>query len=129
MRQVVAAAKANTEIGLEARIYLSDLLFDLEQELASAEILQEAVEAVEQDEKLLQNFNRSPDKLRALLHYRYAMHYGKLGDRQQQRARLEEAVRHYPADLDSLIAMYRLPDADPEWRQRPRNGSIPSPAA
>ena len=118
LRQVAAAAKANSEIGLEVRFYLSDLLFDSEQELASAEVLREAVEAVEQDEKLLQNFNRSPDKLRALMHYRYAMHYGKLGDRPQHRAQLEEAVRHYPADLDTLIAMYRLPDADPEWRQK-----------
>ena len=77
--------KPTAKSAWKPRFYLSDLLFDSEQELASAEVLREAVEAVEQDEKLLQNFNRSPDKLRALMHYRYAMHYGKLGDRPQHR--------------------------------------------
>jgi tetratricopeptide (TPR) repeat protein len=117
LRQVIATAKPGDEGGLEARFYLSDLLFDLQQELASAQVLQEAVDAIDKDSKILQNFNRTPGAVRGLMHYRYAMHCAKTGDRSGQRQRLEEAVRQSPTDIDVLIAMYRLPDADEAWKR------------
>jgi tetratricopeptide (TPR) repeat protein len=49
------------------------------------------------------------------MHYRYAMYFGRIGDHTQQRERLEEAVRQNPRDVDVLIAMHRLPNADPQW--------------
>jgi tetratricopeptide (TPR) repeat protein len=116
-RHVIDTCPADDENGLEARLYLSDLLFDLERLLESAEVMQAAVEAVDADMKLLQNFGHSPGELRSRMHYRFAMHFAAQGDTQQQRERLEEAIDDNQYDVDVLIAMHRLPEADPEWRQ------------
>ena len=115
-RRAVDATEATKESGLEARLYLSDLLFDLAQELAAAEVLQETVEALNNDDRVLQEFNRPIGVVRSLMHYRYAMHLAKTGDRENQRKRLEEAIRQHPIDVDVLIAMYRLSESEPEWR-------------
>ncbi|MFV1967570.1 MAG: hypothetical protein ACC628_19245 [Pirellulaceae bacterium] len=116
-RLVIATSPAGDESGLEARLYLSDLFFDLEKNLESAEMIQAAVEAVDADPKLLQTFGHSPGELRARMHYRFAMHFARTGDKKQQCERLEEAIRHNQYDVDVLIAMHRLPDTDPEWRK------------
>jgi tetratricopeptide (TPR) repeat protein len=117
-RQVIAGTEAGDDSGLEARFFLSDLLFDLGNELASAEVQQTAVKAIDSDPKVLQNFGRSPGAERARMHYRFAMHYARIGDREQHRQRLQEANRHDPFDVDVLIAMYKVPDAGPEWRKK-----------
>ena len=115
-RRAVDATEATEESGLEARLYLSDLLFDLAQELAAAEVLHETVEALNKDDRVLQEFNRPIGVVRSLMHYRYAMHLAKTGDRVNQRKRLDEAIRQHPIDVDVLIAMYRLSESEPEWR-------------
>jgi len=115
-RLVISATEPEDESGFEARLYLSDLLFDLENDQESAEIMKAVVDAVDSDPKVLQNSVYSPDELRARMHYRFAMYFARIGDRQQQRERLTEAIGEYQYDVDVLIAMYRLPDADPEWK-------------
>jgi tetratricopeptide (TPR) repeat protein len=116
-RQTIEKCPADDETGLEARLYLSDLLFDLERLLESAEVMQAAVEAVDADMKLLQNFGHSPGELRARMHYRFAMHLASQGDHSQQRERLAQAIDDNQYDIDVLIAMHRLPEADADWRK------------
>lgn len=115
-RHVVDASEATEETGLEARLLLSDLLFDLEQELAAAEVLRETVDALSKDDRVLQAFNRPLSVVRSLMHYRYAVHLARTGDRSHQRKRLEEAIRQHPVDVDVLIAMYRLSETETDWR-------------
>ena len=117
LRQVIAGTPVADEAGLEARFYLSELLFDLQRELAAAEVLEETVAALDKDPKILQSFNRSPGAIRALMHYRFAMHYARTNDRERQRQRLEEAIHQSPTDVDVLIAMYHLSQADAAWRK------------
>ncbi len=117
LRQVIASTQPEDETSIEAMFFLSDLLFDLQKEQAAALVLQDAVEAIDKNTKLLQNFNRSLGAVRSLMHYRFAEHCAKNGDVQGQRNHLEEAVRQSPADIDVLIAMYRLKGADAEWKR------------
>ena len=50
--------------------------------------------------------------------YLFACHWLKQGDRAKHRQLLEEALAVNPADVEVLIALYRIPDAAPEFRQR-----------
>ena len=115
LRRVMEATRPQDEAGLEARLLLANMLFDLGRELASAEILQATVEALDRDKAAAASLGVTADRVRAWMHYRFAMHYGRQGDRQRQRQHLEQALRHQPNDVDVLIASYRLGGDDPSW--------------
>ena len=51
------------------------------------------------------------------MYYFFACHWAEKGDRPKEREHLDKAVEAYPAEIDALIARYRLPDQSPEYRQ------------
>ena len=52
------------------------------------------------------------------MNYFYACHWEQKGDLKQQRQYLDNALAADPAEIDTLIACYKLPDAGPEYRQK-----------
>lgn len=117
LRRVIASIQPEDETSMEAMFFLSDLLFDLKKEQEAALVLQDAVDAIDKNSKILQNFSRSVGAVRSLMHFRFAEHCAKTGDVQGQRKHLEEAVRQNPADIDVLISMYRMKGADADWKR------------
>lgn len=116
-RLVIDQTEAGDTEHVEARLHFSNLLFDLQRENEAADVLVPAIEAAEQNPRVAESFGFAADHLRAMMHYRRAMYFSRQGDLERQRKELESAVRANPEDLDVLIAMYRLPDADDAWRK------------
>jgi tetratricopeptide (TPR) repeat protein len=106
---------------LGARFLLSEMLHDMGEELPAAETLQKAVEAMDADTNIMQiveqRFLRQAGSVRSRMHFFYALHHAKSGDRQKQLEHLREGIKNDPTDADLLIAMYRVPSADAQWRK------------
>lgn len=119
-RHVIGLEMVGAPYDLYSRFLLSEMLHDLERELAAAEVLAPAIAAMDKDPdvvRTLSRFNREPGGLRSRMHYFYALHEASQGNRAKQREHLLEGVKHDPNDADVLIAMHRLPDSDDEWRK------------
>jgi len=119
-----------------ARMSLANLLHDYEQHKQAAETLEPLVVELRGDGRLarmyaeLQQYyerrvGRSglPDvnTLACRLHYYRACQYRAEGDWQRTRDELKLAIEFDPTDADVLIAMYRVPEADAEWREMTRH--------
>jgi len=103
---------------IEARFFLSDMLFDIQREFDAAEILTVAAETIEQNPRVLSQlpFRRTPSEVRGATYYYYAMHHARRGDYLEQQKRLRQAVAADPANPDFMIAMYRCPNPEPAWK-------------
>lgn len=106
----------NNGLHMEARFFLSDMLFDLERPLDAADVLQGAIDAIDENLKLIQPTLRAVSDVRALLYYYYAIHYGEVGDQKKQIEYLEKAFETSKSNPDILIAMYRVKEPEEEWR-------------
>jgi len=108
-----------SELAIIAHVSLAEMYHDGGQDLKAAEALEDVFKLTER--KLGDNvdfFGRSVGELRARVSYFHACHWEQQGDRTKQQACLDEALRHYPAEIDTLIACHRLPNQPPEYRQR-----------
>ncbi len=121
-----------------ARIYLPSLLHDYEREKEAADTLEPLVKAVHGEGRIGQLYNNirestanrdgddddsslpSPEKIAARYHFYRACQYQNEKDWQRARGELELAIKFDPTDADVLIAMYRLPEADAQWREATR---------
>jgi tetratricopeptide (TPR) repeat protein len=59
-------------------------------------------------------------KLKARFHYYRGCQYGAEKDWSRARESFETAIAADPIDADVLIAMYRLPESDDQWREATR---------
>jgi hypothetical protein len=105
-----------------ADLRLAELLHGQQQDDQAASVLEELTAATEQSQSvrtaLVKEISRQLNEVAAQMHYLRACHLERQGDRQGQQAELEAGFRHYSRDIDLLIAMYRLPDPSPEWREK-----------
>jgi tetratricopeptide (TPR) repeat protein len=118
-RQVLAGATAGTRPDFAARFSLSELLHDRLQELAAAETLQSVCDLMQKDESAKETCYRAgriAEGVTARMDYFYACHFHEQGNLKKEKEHLKTAVDAYYKDADVLIAMYRLPDADDEWK-------------
>jgi len=118
-RQVIDAGATKPKV--EAQSALSEMWHDQGNDLAAAKLLEEMltidnreVEAALKDTPL----ERTAEEVRARMCYFFACHWADKGDRNKQQEYLDEAIKHDPAELDTLIARYRLPDTTPEYHQK-----------
>jgi tetratricopeptide (TPR) repeat protein len=122
-RRVIEAVPADSPqgFGLLARLRLSEMLHDQLRDLAAAEVLQGAVDAIDRDENaryvLSAWSRREPGGVRSRLLYFYAEHCRVTGDAKKRAEHLKKAVEHDPTDADVLIAMYRDSVQDPARRK------------
>lgn len=105
---------------LRARMLLSEMLHDIERELAAAEVLQGAVDAMEKDpavKNTLDNrLGRNPGSIVSRMHYFYACDFAAKGNKKKQIEHLDRGVAADPTDADVLIAMYRVDPPSEQWR-------------
>jgi tetratricopeptide (TPR) repeat protein len=100
---------------VDARDYLSQMLFDLQREREAAEVLEGSVAIVEMDPMAFQSVV-SEAELQASVDYYKGVHYGRAGDHEKEQEHLKKAVENNPANIDIVIAMYRVPEPKEEWR-------------
>ncbi len=122
---------------MPARVLLADMLHDHGQDGRAAEAIRPLVAEFEKDSNTAKLYERMrqlalraddwklpglPERDTVLTRYHFYL-AGDAAQRQdwaQQRAELLEAIEYDETDADVVIAMYRMPEADAEWRAQVR---------
>lgn len=121
-RYVMKQGPAGSIHDLRARMLLSEMLHDLESELAAAEVLQGAADLIDKNpsvaDTLRSRLGRDPGALLSRMHFFYALHNAKDGEPKKKLDQLEQAIKQDPTDADVLIAMFRVKDPDEAWREK-----------
>jgi Flp pilus assembly protein TadD len=123
-RQILQRGPAGSPEDLRTRFLLSEMLHDLQRELEAAQVLQGASDVLDKDQNAVHQIarlGRDPGGMRSRMHYFYAEHQRLQGNSPKQREHLQEAVKHDNTDADVLIAMYRVADSDPAWKEMTAN--------
>jgi tetratricopeptide (TPR) repeat protein len=112
-----------------ARISLAAMQHDYEKHQDAADVLEPLVNAVQNEGKIGQLYTEllryyrgrlslpEPDAIAARFHYYRACQHREAQDRQRERDELELAIKFDRTDADVLIAMYRHPHSDAQWRE------------
>ena len=117
-RQIIEAGVP--EFAMVSQRTLAEMWHDQGNDQAAAQTLAEAVQLVEK----LQSPNRQSQiagelkGVRARMNYFLACHQAEQGNRAKQLEHLELALKDDPAEIDVLIACWRLPDQSQEFRRR-----------
>ncbi|MFO7905405.1 MAG: tetratricopeptide repeat protein, partial [Pirellulaceae bacterium] len=111
-------------VAIQVRLSLSEMLHDVGKDQAAGEVLRGLVKHIETEEEVRelieQETGRDVSAIRSRMHYFFAQHHAKREDHARQRELLLEGYKHNPHDADVLIAMYRLPGAEPAWQEKTR---------
>ncbi len=113
-----------------ARVSLANMLNDHEEFQKASEVIEPLKKAVQDDgnngrlyaEIVRYHAEREelnlPEakQLAARYHFYRACQYREVKDWQRQREELEKTIGLDPTDADALIAMYRVPESNEEWR-------------
>jgi tetratricopeptide (TPR) repeat protein len=114
-RKLIQESAPGSQEDVLSRLVLSEMLHDLQRELAAAESLLGLVEAMDKDETVKQSVERMRDDAEgvyARMHYFYSEHYREQKDSKKQLEHLDKAAAYDAKDADVLIALYRLPNQD-----------------
>jgi hypothetical protein len=113
---ILAGAPRPAERALTAITY-SEFLHDQGRDAEAEGVLREILEAEGQQaedlEQGLMQLGRDPREIRSRMLFFSAAH---AEDEPTRRQRIEESLRAYPDDIDTLIAAYRLTAAEPDRR-------------
>lgn len=107
----------NLDISAAARITLAEAWHDRGDDVKAAETMQQFLHWVEAKENRGDVASDRIDQLRARMYYFQACDAQQHGNRAKQIENLDKAVRVHSTEIDSLIALYRLPDQPPERRR------------
>jgi len=107
-------------------ILFSESLHDQERETEAAECLRRLVAGRtdrmkgrgEGQEPILQQLGRDPRSIKSRMYFFESCAALAKGDTIAQRKALEDSLRAYPKDVDSLIASYHFPDNTPEQHEK-----------
>ncbi|QDU97081.1 tetratricopeptide repeat protein [Lignipirellula cremea] len=120
-RRVLDLETAGSLLDMRARRLFSEMLHDLQEDKEAGEVLVGLVEAMDADPKILQLMQQrlglEPGAIRSRAKFFLALHQQRQGELAQVRENLLEGIREDPTDADVLIAMYRVPQGDEEFRE------------
>jgi len=138
-RHVIHSGTPGSGLTVTVRRHLSELLHDQGEHLKAGETLEELLAAMEKppadepggdepprgadpfgarDDERIELDDETLAGFRARMNYFFACHYEERGDKPRQRVYLDKALATGEADIDVLIACYKLPDAGPEYREK-----------
>ncbi len=116
---VIDQGKPVEPVTIRTQIELADMLHDRGENQAAAALLEATFKATGA------NFPFNPDiigrtvpELRAMMYYFQACHWQTIGEESKHSECLDKALALDPANIDVLIACYRLPKQTPEYRQK-----------
>jgi tetratricopeptide (TPR) repeat protein len=113
-KYVIEESGPRADKEVEARERLADMLFDLQREGEAAEVMAGMITVLQREPN---NVGNDIPMLQSYVDYYSAMHHGRSGDFVQQRELLVSAFNGYPANIDIVIAMYHVKEADESWRR------------
>ena len=109
--EVLKLEEVGTLVDLRARRLMAEMLHDMEDEKNAAEVLEVAVEAMDNDPKVLEivqtRLGLEPVSVRSRLHYFHALKHRATGDHEEEHKHLLLGIREDPTDADVLIGMHR----------------------
>ena len=107
-----------------AALFFSEFLHDQQRDDEAAESLQRLIGGAHHKKRggdnvpILQQLGRDPRSIASRMHYFQSCAARDRGDTIAQRKSLDESLRSYPKDVDSLIALYKMPDNTPQQQDR-----------
>ncbi len=109
-------------------VYLSEMLHDRGESLRAAEARRAGFQVIqnlapgarEQAKESLLSYGIDAADIAARMHYFEACHWQQQGDRAKQRQCLNEAILANSAEIDTLIALAKLPDQTDAEREKTR---------
>lgn len=113
-KYVIEQAGGRGDKELESRERLADMLFDLQREGEAAEVMAGMIAVLEREPG---NVGNDVPVLQSYTDYYNAMHQGREGNYAKQRELLVTAYEGYSENIDIVIAMYRVKEADEAWRR------------
>lgn len=121
-RQVLTSTETRNVANMFARYSLWEMLHDLGRELDAGEVSRVLVELMDQEPAVEQEVNKqfrslTAEAIRSRSLYLFSRHHAELGEHAKEIELLREAIKIYPADVDVLIAMYRVNQEDEEWKK------------
>lgn len=112
-RAAITAAQGQTDNLFIIRREFSDLLFDMQREGEAAIQMQAIVASLQKDTSDVAEAIRI---FQSYADYYQAMHHGRQGEYAKQRELLVQAYDRYPDNIDIVIAMHGMKEADDAWR-------------
>jgi tetratricopeptide (TPR) repeat protein len=120
-RHTIETSERGTHPPVLAAIRLGWMFHDLARHREAYEAFKQLTELMAQDQDVvrrLQELDRIPIQVKGQMHFSRALELAELQRWDEHRAELEEALKHDRENADILIAMYRAPAADEQWRQK-----------
>jgi tetratricopeptide (TPR) repeat protein len=121
LRRTIAIGKPTDRYTIFCQSFLAEMLHDRGEDLAADELMEAAVASMQANIKADRGFDNGRldmSKYQARQHYYRACHLVSPGEKAERVKQLVTAADHDPTDADVLIALYRLPDAEPALRER-----------
>jgi tetratricopeptide (TPR) repeat protein len=129
-RRAIDGQPVEAPASLLSRVSLANMLHDHEDYKTAVEVLEPLAKGLQPGSAVMQAYDRLQrqrdlrlDERQVVLarfHYYRACQFHADEDWQRQRESLETALRFDRTDADVLIAMYRVPEADDQWRTTTR---------
>lgn len=120
-RMAIKVGHASSLTTILLQTDLAETLHDQQQHQAAAEVLQPAVTELAKNEELRQSIEqrvREASGIHSRMLYFQARHAADKGDMPRHIELLDQAIAQDASDADVLIALYRLPNADAQRRQK-----------
>jgi tetratricopeptide (TPR) repeat protein len=121
LRRAIAIGKPTSAFTMVCQSFLAEMLHDRGEDLAAAQLMETAASSMKANIKanrVSDNRRLEMSKFEARQHYYQACHLVSPGEKAERVKQLVLAADSDPTDADVLIALYRLPDAEPELRDR-----------
>jgi tetratricopeptide (TPR) repeat protein len=107
---------------VRARLILSEMLHEIQDEAAASELLKQLLAEMESNDQIRKYvesvLGRDEAGIRSRMLFFQSLYHGQQNETEKQRQCLLEGYENFPLDADVLIAMYRLPQADAAWREQ-----------
>jgi tetratricopeptide (TPR) repeat protein len=122
-RTILKSVEMISRDGVDVRSMLAEMLHDLGRETDAAAVLSDVVQAMEADETVRDtvesvSLRRSPSEIISRMYFFAAADHVANGRIDKAREALQKGADANAEDADLLIAMYRLPQQDDEWKKK-----------
>ena len=119
-RYVLEQVEEGTPEMVWYRYSFAEMLHDQLRDGEAAEVLEPALQALRDRNvaAVLQNMQLDADHIIGRAHYFSACHFAQQGDLEKQASHLQVAIARDELDLDTIIALYNMPETDQSRREQ-----------
>lgn len=125
-RGILKSVEMVSQQGIDVRSMLAEMLHDLERDSEAAGVLSDIVTAMEADDAVKDSVEsisvrRTPQEIISRMYYFRALDHLAHDRHDEARQALEKGAEANSEDADLLIAMYRLPKADDDFKEKTKD--------